>query len=143
MQLDPNLFARFQHRDRVLGQLATAYANFVSDAKRLSEADSPIRGVVISMTEANSFSASYATAKVAFRFLVQQADNDSLRGKIVCTLEEPIFGERASLLGFFTFNAQGIADLQGPAGSDPIDLNVSAKLVVLHFIELALKHPQP
>lgn len=140
MHLTDNLVDRLSNVDRRFERLKEKFFDFVRQLEFFSEPRCPVRGVVvISSLDETFFSASFATVTVGFRLILNLTPDAVASGKVVCTLESPIFTENKPLLGFFTFKPSGITNFEVPAEEDPIDIEQHAVEIVLHFVNAALE----
>lgn len=144
MRLTANIVDRLSNAERRFVRLKEKFSVFVRQLEFFSEPRCPVRGVVITASSDGNFcTASFTTVTVGFRLLFTLAPNDVAAGKVVCTLEAPVFTETKPVLGSFTFKPQGLTDFEVAEGADPIDMEQHAIELVLHFVNAALERPEP
>lgn len=141
MKIVPNIAARIAATHRLHTKLRAVFDSFVAQLDYFASDKCEVPGVSISANAgSDTFTASLSTVRLAFTFVVQRTDAAS-RGHVVCVKEAPSFSDEVRILGSFSFDVQGLADIEVAPGEDPVDLNYAAVEVVLCFLDLALKLP--
>lgn len=140
MNIEHNIVNKSIHAERRYVRLKEKFSEFARGAEYCLEPRCEVKGVVISISENREyFDALFATIQVRFQFTVCYAADNSLRGKVICILQTPSFTDTKKIIGTFTFNGQGEADFEVPAGADKIELGYSAVELVLHFLDKGIR----
>ena len=144
MRLTQNTIDRFANAANRVERVRAKFAGFNRSLGFFSEPRCPVRGVVVDVgTDAFFSKVSYGTVAIGFRFLDVLSAEGSASGRVVCTLESPLFTETEPVLGCFKFNPQGFTDFEVSEGADPIEVEYMAVEIALHFLHTALERDAP
>lgn len=144
MRLTPNLLDRFINAERRFERIEERFAAFQKQLDFFGESRCPLRGIKVEKSaDGLACKLAFPTVSVAFRLLLSLTATGIATGKVVCTLEEPRFATDTPVLGSFTFNVQGVTDLEVHEDADVIDIEQHAIELALHFINAALERDEP
>lgn len=136
MHLTVNVLDRISNAERRFERLRQKFAIFIRNLEFFTEPRCPVRGVAVATTADGNFcTVSFATVVVGFRLLFSLSSDGAAAGRVVCTLEAPIFTEIKPVLGSFKFNPQGFTDFEVTEGADLIEMEQHAAELVLHFVK--------
>ena len=131
---------RFASADRRFTQFTQKFAEFVEALDYFKEQRCPVSGIVITKTDDPLvFQAAYRTVSVSVRMLCELSESSVATARVVCILEKPSFQIEKKLVGSFTYDGQGMANVETSDGNDPIDVQYMAPEIILNFLHLALQ----
>ena len=77
--------------------------------------------------------------RLRFQLLMMFSDSFEPRGRVVCLHCHSTYGQLAlESLGAFTFDSEGVTDLEAGIDGQPVTLHVGAPQIILMFLERAL-----
>ena len=123
---------------------AIFFENFRRGAEFLTDEEGPIKELMLgSSPEENYFDIFFLEMQIRFRFFTCYGADDALTGKVVVLRQSPALSKIPDVIGGFSFDAEGITDIEAAEGNGKIEIGRSAQQIILHFIDQALLKPLP
>jgi hypothetical protein len=139
--LSQDRLLRFSQMERDGEQLRVRFAALTS-AHGFFHGPAALHSVSVSdPRDDGSIEAVFMDVRVRFRMLLMFSDDFDPRGRVTCTYRHCAYGYPAEdSLGAFTFDAEGITDLDSGIDGKVITLHADAPHIVLAFLERAIAH---
>lgn len=139
--LSQDRLLRFAQMERDGEQLRERFAALTS-AHHYFHGAAALRSVSVSdPRDDGSIEAVFLNVRIRFRMLLMFSDDFDPRGRVTCTHCHCAYGYPAEeSLGAFTFDAEGITDLERGIDGRLITLQADAPHIVLAFLERAVAH---
>jgi hypothetical protein len=141
MQLRQNQLNQLNGAQNRFLKLRDQFKTFVGQLEFFGNPRCPVQGVSVSgLADDLSFLVQFATIQLSMRLHLEVGDQGVAKGKVLVHLHKPwLNNDTPVLLGSFTFNGQGVTDIQDASGQDPAEMDTHAPEIVAHFLGLALQ----
>ncbi|MFZ2986611.1 hypothetical protein [Ideonella sp.] len=146
MQIHPGTLNRFINAEYVFERVKGCFSDFQTALDTINDQRhrSQVKGIVSECVERGQFTKiRYGSVVIGLRLLLVMPQEESAKGVVVCTLEEPQFEAHKPILGSFTFNGGGYTDIEHEEGADRIHMEQNAFWIILEFLSMALGRPIP
>ncbi len=139
--LSQDRLLRFSQMERGGEQLRGCFAALTS-AHHYFHGAAALRSVSVSdPSDDGSIEAVFMEVRIRFRMLLMFSDDFDPRGRVTCTHCHRAYGYPVEdCLGAFTFDAEGVTDLEHGIDGKLITLHADAPHIVLAFLERAIAH---
>ena len=142
MKIDTNVVQRMAQVERKLNRFRTVFSGFIESAKWLKQPSFPVQGIELQVSPQNDYlDVFFAGISIRFLLLIGNGEDGEVRGRRICLRQIPLLSEKRDVVGTFLFSGQGVCDLEVDVGNDPIEMEYNAGLIVLHYIDKAIKLP--
>jgi hypothetical protein len=130
---------RFSQMEREGDQLRGRFEALTS-AHRYFQGPGALKSISVSdPREDGSIDAVFLDVRIRFELLMIFSDGFEPRGRVICTHRHAAYGDSSdSFLGAFTFDADGVTDLDSGLDGQVVTLQGAAPQIVLAFLERAL-----
>ncbi|MDB5937233.1 MAG: hypothetical protein JWQ01_4577 [Massilia sp.] len=137
--LSQDRLLRFSRLERDGEQLRARFAALTS-AHRYFQGPAALRSVSVSdPREDGSIEAVFMGVRVRFRMVFIFSDDFDARGRVMCTHCHGAYGYPVEeSIGAFTFDTEGITDLESGIDGRVVALHADAPQIVLAFLERAI-----
>lgn len=139
--LSQDRLLRFSQMERDGEQLRARFAALTS-AHRYFHGAAALRAVSVSdPRDDGSIEVVFLDVRIRFRMLLMFSDDFYPRGRVTCTHCHCAYGYPVEdSLGAFTFDADGVTDLEHGIDGKVITVQADAPQIVLYFLERAVAH---
>lgn len=142
MKIDANIVQRMAQLERKLNRFRAAFSGFIEGAKWLKQPNSPLKGIELQTSSQNDYlDVFFAGMCIRFLLLISYGEDGEPRGRVVCTRLIQGLSDKRIEIGCFLFSGQGMTDFEVDEGGDPIEMEYHAGLIVLNYIDQAIKAP--
>jgi hypothetical protein len=130
---------RFSQMEREGDQLRGRFEALTS-AHRYFQGPGALKSISVSdPREDGSIDAVFLDVRIRFELLMIFSDGFEPRGRVICTHRHAAYGDSSdSFLGAFTFDADGVTDLDSGLDGQAVTLQGAAPQIVLAFLERAI-----
>ncbi len=144
MKLAKQIFDQANYTMKMYGRYKEIFKRFFNSAKFLTQADTPVEGVVLKpMLEENYFDVFFSGVRIRFLFLANYGEDGVFAGKIVAVRVWPTFSETPDIIASFTFDGEGFANFELANDSDKINIEFKAAEIVLLVLDAVVRKPFP
>jgi hypothetical protein len=130
---------RFSQMEREGDQLRGRFEALTS-AHRYFQGPGALKSISVSdPREDGSIDAVFLDVRIRFELLMIFSDGFEPRGRVICTHRHAAYGDSSdNFLGAFTFDADGVTDLDSGLDGQAVTLQGAAPQIVLAFLERAI-----
>lgn len=139
MKLAPHFVHELSQANGRFEELTQIFRAFVGDLAHFKNIGYMVSGIEAKeIGDPLCFTVSYRSVLVSFRLICGLSLSNKASAHVLCTLEKPAYITEDRLLGSFSFNFQGITDIEVSSGTGHAEIRYAAQDIVLHFLHLAL-----
>ena len=137
--LSHDRLSRFSLMEKEGEQLRGRFGSLTA-AHRYFHGPGALKSISVSDShEDGSIEAVFLDVRIRFRLLMIFSDGFEPRGRVICTHRHAAYGRSLdNRLGAFTFDADGVTDLDSSTDGQPVTLQGCAPQIVLAFLERAI-----
>lgn len=137
--LSHDRLSRFSQMEREGEQLRGRFEALTS-AHRYFQGPGALKSISVSdPREDGSIDAVFLDVRIRFELLLIFSDGFEPRGRVICTHRHAAYGDSLDhCLGAFTFDADGVTDLDSGLDGQAVTLQGGAPQIVLAFLERAI-----
>ena len=144
MKIDANIVQYMAQVERKMNRFRAVFSGFIEGVKWLKQPSFPVQEIEFRASPQNDYlDVLFAGMSIRFVLLIGYGEDGEARGRIVCLRQVPVLSEKRDVIGTFLFTGQGVTDFEVDVGNDPIEMEYHAGLIVLHYINQAIKLPLP